>query len=148
MKADKSGNMQKILALLLAAAMLFSLSAAAFADEAEIDYTTGTPWLCSFLETNITPDTPKPDLADDFFLACNLEALQELEIPDGYNRYGTQEAVAVRTLEDVKTSSLSAPPARRGLLSGRHIPSCSFCRDAITNPGRSRRSCSCESSCR
>ena len=111
MKTDKSGNMRKILALLLAAAMLLTVSAAAFADEAKIDYTTGTPWLCSFLETNITPDTPKPDLADDFFLACNLEALQELEIPDGYNRYGTQEAVAVQTIEDVKNLFTSGDEA-------------------------------------
>ena len=35
MKTDKSGNMRKILALLLAAAMVFSVSAAAFADGAE-----------------------------------------------------------------------------------------------------------------
>ena len=37
-----------------------------------IDYTTGTPWLCSDLDGNVTADTPTPELSEDFYLACNM----------------------------------------------------------------------------
>ncbi len=67
----------------------------------DIDYTTGSPWLCSFLDSNITDDTQKPDLKDDFFLSCNLEYLQGIQYPEGYSIYGTTEAVAIQTLEDI-----------------------------------------------
>ena len=40
------------------------------------DYTTGTPWLCSYLDGNVTEATETPDLKNDFYLACNKEKLQ------------------------------------------------------------------------
>ena len=48
--------MKKLLGILLALAMLASLTVPAFADEP--DYTTGTPWLCIDLDGVVTADTP------------------------------------------------------------------------------------------
>ena len=67
----------------------------------DIDYTTGSPWLCSLLDSNITDNTQKPDLKDDFFLACNLEYLQSIQYPEGYSAYGTMEAATIQTREDI-----------------------------------------------
>ena len=66
-----------------------------------IDYTTGTPWLCSILDGNVTADTEAPDIVDDFYLACNIEELQNMQIPEGYNAYGTQDAVVIQLDEDI-----------------------------------------------
>ena len=71
--------MRKRLALIL----LGLLSSCAFANKAEpqsIDYKTGTPWLYSDLDGNVTSDTPT-DLKDDFALYVNKDALLELKIP-------------------------------------------------------------------
>ena len=46
---------EKLLSILLTLTMLASLAVPAFADET--DYRTGTPWLCSNLEGNVTGDT-------------------------------------------------------------------------------------------
>ena len=70
-------------------------------DENYIDYTTGTPWLCSILDGNVTADTEAPELSEDFYLACNIEKLQNMQIPEGYNSYGTQEEVAIQLNEDI-----------------------------------------------
>ncbi len=67
----------------------------------DIDYTSGSPWLCSFLENNITDNIQKTDLKDDFFLASNLKYLQSIQIPEGYSVYGTMEAVDMQSIEDL-----------------------------------------------
>ena len=67
-----------------------------------IDYTTGTPWLCSFLDGNVTADTPTPDLKDDFFLAVNKDDLASLQIPEGYSVCGTMYDVDMLADNDIK----------------------------------------------
>lgn len=67
-----------------------------------IDYTTGTPWLCSFLDGNVTVDTPTPDLKDDFYLAVNKDDLASRQIPEGYSICGTLYDVAMQSDEDIK----------------------------------------------
>ena len=67
-----------------------------------IDYTTGTPWLCSFLDGNVTADTPAPDLKDDFFLAVNKDDLASLQIPEGYSVCGTMYDVDMLADNDIK----------------------------------------------
>ena len=66
------------------------------------DYTTGTPWLCSFLDGNVTEDTPTPDLKDDFFLAVCKDDLASRQIPEGYSICGTMYDVAMQSDEDIK----------------------------------------------
>lgn len=55
--------------------------------ESKKDYTTGTPWLTSVIEGNVTEDTPT-NLKDDFYLAINKEDLLDLEIPAGHSSAG------------------------------------------------------------
>ena len=78
---------------------------------AEHDYKTGTPWLCSFLDGNVTKDTPMPDLKDDFYLACNKDALAGMTIPDGYRSMGTQMETAIQVDEDIKNLFTSSEKA-------------------------------------
>ena len=74
-----------------------------------IDYTTGTPWLCSFLDGNVTADTPTPDLKDDFFLAVNKDDLASLQIPEGYSVCGTMYDVDMQADNDIKELFTDAP---------------------------------------
>ena len=100
--------MKKALAVVLMISLLCGFCLPAFA---EIDYTTGTPWLCSFLDGNVTADTKAPDLSEDFYLACNIEELRNLRIPEGYSVYGTQHKVAVQLDEDIMALFTSEPEA-------------------------------------
>ena len=87
------------------AAAADTATAAAGTEEAaakDIDFTTGKPWLCSFLEGNVTEDTVQPDLKDDFYLACNREGLIDLKIPEGYSSAGTQADVQMQSMADVE----------------------------------------------
>ena len=95
--------MKKALAVILTVFLGLELCLPAFAEDAsaDIDYTTGTPWLCSFLEGNVTADTKAPELSEDFYLACNIEAHRNLQIPEGYNRFGTLQKVAMELDEDI-----------------------------------------------
>ncbi len=100
--------MKKVLAVVLMISLLCGFCLPAFA---EIDYTTGTPWLCSFLDGNVTADTKVPELSEDFYLACNIEELRNLRIPEGYSVYGTQHKVAVQLDEDIMALFTSEPEA-------------------------------------
>ena len=95
--------MKKILSVFLSIFLVLGLFLPAFADDAsaEIDYTSGTPWLCSCLDGNVTADTKTPDLSEDFYLACNIEGLRNLQIPEGYSYYGPQDEPAVQLDEDI-----------------------------------------------
>ena len=95
--------MKKTFAIVLIVVLVSALCLPAFADDASagIDYTTGTPWLCSFLEGNVKADTKAPELSEDFYLACNIEAHRNLQIPEGYNRFGTQLKTAKQLDEDI-----------------------------------------------
>ena len=66
------------------------------------DYTTGSPWLCSYLDGNVTEKTPTPDLRDDFYLACNRDGILTLQIQEGYNSAGTQNDVFLSSTDDLK----------------------------------------------
>ena len=95
--------MKKTLSVVLFVILLSGLFLPAFAEDAsaDIDYTTGTPWLCSFLDGTVTADTKAPDLSEDFYLACNIEGLRNLQIPEGYSYYGPQDEPAVQLDEDI-----------------------------------------------
>ena len=99
--------MKKLLSILLALAMLASLTAPAFADEP--DYTTGTPWLCIDLDGVVTADTPA-DLKDNFALAANKDRILALEIPEGYSFGGTVMDVNLKQMEDVRNMFLGDAP--------------------------------------
>ena len=99
--------MKKLLSILLALAMLASLTAPAFADEP--DYTTGTPWLCIDLDGVVTADTPV-DLKDNFALAVNKDKILALEIPEGRAYGGTLMDVNLKKTEDLKNMFLGDAP--------------------------------------
>ena len=99
--------MKKLLSILLALAMLATLTVPAFADEP--DYTTGTPWLCVDLDGVVTADTPA-DLRDNFALAVNKDKILALEIPEGYSFAGTAMDVALKQMEDVRNMFLGDAP--------------------------------------
>ena len=95
--------MRKAISVLLAMALCLSLSAAAFADNgaAEIDYTTGTPWMDVDLEGNVTADTPT-DPKDNFALWANKDRILSMEIPEGYIAAGNTTDVDRKGNEDMK----------------------------------------------
>ena len=99
--------MKKLLSILLALAMLASLTAPAFADEP--DYTTGTPWLCIDLDGVVTADTPV-DLKDNFALAVNKDKILALEIPEGRAYGGTLMDVNLKKTEDIRNMFLGDAP--------------------------------------
>ena len=99
--------MKKLLGILLALAMLASLTVPAFADEP--DYTTGTPWLCIDLDGVVTADTPA-DIKDNFALAVNKDKILALEIPEGYSFSGTMMDVNLKQMEDVRNMFLGDAP--------------------------------------
>ena len=99
--------MKKFLSILLALALLASLTVPAFADEP--DYTTGTPWLCIDLDGVVTADTPA-DLKDNFALAVNKDKILALEIPEGRAFGGTVASVVLKQAEDLKNMFLGDAP--------------------------------------
>ena len=102
--------MKKTICALLALLMLTGLAGGAFAEAAQtVDYTTGTPWLCSNLEGVVTEDTPA-DLKDDYALAVSKDALLTLEIPEGYSYGGTIMDVTLKQAEDIKNMFLGDAP--------------------------------------
>ena len=74
--------MKKTIALLLSIILCFPMGMSVYAESEsdEIDYTTGTPWLCSELEGNVTADTPT-DPKDDYALWANKDRILSMEIP-------------------------------------------------------------------
>ena len=52
-----------------------------------------------------------PDLKDDFYLACNKDALVGITIPDGYRSMGTQMETAIQVDEDIKNLFTSSEKA-------------------------------------
>ena len=75
---------KRLLSFVLILSLLVGLSAFAFAD---VDLTTGTPWLASSVQGAVTEDTPA-SLKDDFYLAVNKDALLSYEIQPGYSSAG------------------------------------------------------------
>ena len=99
--------MKKLLSILLALAMLASLTVPAFA--AEPDYTTGTPWPDIDLDGVVTEDM-NADLKDNFALAVNKEKILATEIPEGYPAGGSMMSVNLKATEDVKNMFLGDAP--------------------------------------
>ena len=99
--------MKKLLSILLALAMLASLTVPAFADE--LDYTTGTPWPCIDLDGVVTEETTA-ELKDNFALAVNKDKILALEIPEGYSCAGTTADLTVQAAEDLKNMFLGDAP--------------------------------------
>ena len=99
--------MKKLLSILLALALLASLTMPAFADEP--DYTTGTPWPCIDLDGVVTEETTA-ELKDNFALAVNKDKILALEIPEGYSRAGTSVDLAIQAAEDLKNMFLGDAP--------------------------------------
>ena len=99
--------MKKLLGFLLTMAMLATVCVPAFAEGA--DYSTGTPWLCSNLDGNVTENTPT-SLKDDFYLAVNKDKILALEYPEGSSRIGTFTGVGLKSVEDVKNMFLGDRP--------------------------------------
>ena len=99
--------MKKLFSILIALAMLASLTVPAFADEP--DYTTGTPWPCIDLDGVVTEETTA-ELKDNFALAVNKDKILALEIPEGYSRAGTSVDLAIQAAEDLKNMFLGDAP--------------------------------------
>ncbi len=57
------------------------------------DYTTGTPWMDSNIDGNVTADT-EVNLKDDFYLAVNKDRILEFTYQPGYNSESTLEQPA------------------------------------------------------
>lgn len=65
----------------------------------EIDYTTGTPWMCIDLEGNVTADTPT-DLKDDYGLWANKDRILSLKIQEGLPTAGNNVDLALQANEN------------------------------------------------
>ncbi len=78
-------------------------------ENTQIDYTTGTPWLCCDLEGTVTPET-EASLKDHFDLAVNKEKILEMEIPEGYPSCGTMTDLTLQNVEDTKRMFLGQAP--------------------------------------
>ena len=100
--------MKKITPILLAAAMIFSLCSAVYAEEetAEPDYTTGTPWPDIDLEGVVVPDTPA-QLKDNFALYVNKDKILNLKIPEGYSYAGSWMDLKVLAAQNLRDMFLS-----------------------------------------
>ena len=96
-----------MLRILLALTMLLSTGAMSSAEG--IDYTTGTPWLDSDLDGNVTADTPV-ELKDDFALYVNKDKILATRIPEGYAETGTIEEINRKLTEDTKNMFLGEAP--------------------------------------
>ena len=99
--------MEKAFRILLVLAVLLTIGVTSFADD--IDYTTGTPWLDSDLDGNVTADTPV-DLKDDFALYVNKDKILATKIPEGYSEAGTVQDVLKKNTEDIKNMFLGEAP--------------------------------------
>ncbi|MBO7670624.1 MAG: M13 family metallopeptidase, partial [Oscillospiraceae bacterium] len=96
--------MKKTLCMLLAVLLLASVGAPVLADETGgdgIDYTTGTPWMDTDLEGNVTPDTPT-DLKDNFALWANKDRILSMEYLEGYLAAGNSSDVNYKVGQDLK----------------------------------------------
>ena len=67
----------------------------------DVDYTTGTPWMCIDLLGNVTADTPT-DPKDNFALWANKDKILSLEIPEGYLSAGDSVDLAMHADADRK----------------------------------------------
>ena len=94
--------MKKMTALLLTVTLCFPMGMSAYAESesGETDYTTGTPWLCSDLEGNVTADTPA-DPKDDYALWANKDRILKMEIPPGYISACNTTDVNIKGTEDM-----------------------------------------------
>ena len=99
--------MKKTLRILLAMSILLMLGVTASAEGT--DYTTGTPWLDSDLDGNVTADTPAV-LKDDFALYVNKDKILATKIPEGYSEAGTLLDVEKKCTEDIKNMFLGEAP--------------------------------------
>ena len=83
------------------------------ADETEtadnVDRTTGTPWLLSSLEGNVTADTPT-SLKDDFYLYNNKDDILKTEIPAGQSYGGILSDAAGMLYDDLKNMLVNGQP--------------------------------------
>jgi len=75
---------KKIISCLLALAMVAGVSVFAFAD---VDITTGKPWLASSVQGAVKEDTPT-SLKDDYYLYINKDSILSYEILPGYSSAG------------------------------------------------------------
>ena len=102
--------MKKEICILMAIMLLAGTAGGIFANEnKEIDYTTGTPWLCIDLEGVVTKDTPA-ERKDNYALYVNKEAILALEIPEGYSYAGTFADLVRQNKEDIKNMFLGEAP--------------------------------------
>lgn len=102
--------MKKSICILMAIILLVGTARSTFANEdKEVDYTTGTPWLCIDLEGVVTEDTPAK-LKDNYALYVNKEAILSLEIPEGYSYAGTLADLIRQNKEDIKNMFLREAP--------------------------------------
>ena len=69
-------------------------------EEADTDYSTGTPWLCSMIDGTVTADTPA-DPGDDFYLYVNKDKLLSIELTDQRPEIGTLLDVQYKVDEDI-----------------------------------------------
>ena len=95
--------MKKAISIILASALCLSIGASVFAesDAGDIDYTTGTPWLCVDLEGNVTENTPT-DPKDNYALWANKDRILAMEIPEGYLGASNSTYVDLKGKRDMK----------------------------------------------
>ena len=95
--------MKRTIALLLIWTLCFPIGISVYAEteSEETDYTTGTPWLYSDLEGNVTADTPT-DPKDDYALWANKDRILKMEIPEGYLAACNTTDVNIKGTEDIK----------------------------------------------
>ena len=102
MNGDEA-KMKKTIAMLLILTLCFSMGMYVYAENGseETDYTSGTPWLYSDLEGNVTADTPT-DPKDDYALWANKDRILKMEIPKGYIGACNTTDVTIKGIEDIK----------------------------------------------
>ena len=74
---------------------------AAESSSEEIDYTTGTPWMCIDLIGNVTADTPA-DPKDNYALWANKDRILSFKIPEGYLSAGDLVDLTIQADADTK----------------------------------------------
>ena len=78
-------------------------------EEADTDYSTGTPWLCSMIDGTVTADTPA-DPGDDFYLYVNKDKLLSIELTDERPEIGTYADVDDKVTADLESMFTGEPP--------------------------------------
>ena len=78
-------------------------------EEADTDYSTGTPWLCSMIDGIVTADTPA-DPGDDFYLYVNKDKLLSIELTDERPEIGTYADVDDKVTADLESMFTGEPP--------------------------------------